>query len=461
MNILQQLTEKMWTNFTENGEKVLYQELSLDEWLEITMSKGRELLLSLIKAFLEEADRQFKDSEIRKHRFGVKAIRETTKSTLYGDLTLKRTYYQNKETKEYFFLLDNLLSWEKYSRMTLAVKAQILENVAGHTYQEAIAMIPHIGIHSKTAVMNIVHHEGRQLPNGPALSERSEIKAVKTLFVEADEDHVAYQDSTNRFMKLVYVHEGYDLTDPRHPLLNPHYFTGNYRGSDNEELWTEVLDYIEGHYQPAQIYLSGDGAKWIKNGADFIPNCKFILDRFHLRKYCKKASVGIAGMDRTLYHWALGGKTDFMQDYFKVRFSDPTVTVSQLQSLKQAERYLTNNAAAIKDNCLPDYHGCSAEGHISHYLSRRLSSRPQGWSLIGAQSVARTRIFKLNGGNIASYLQERQLQAIQQEKAFKLDHRLNVRKNIKNKYYEAAQAAFSGHQRGQHSLWQRGIQVGW
>jgi hypothetical protein len=38
---------------------------------------------------------------------------------LYGDLTLKRTYYQNKETKEYFFLLDNLLSWEKYSRMTL------------------------------------------------------------------------------------------------------------------------------------------------------------------------------------------------------------------------------------------------------------------------------------------------------------------------------------------------------
>ncbi|HIZ95990.1 MAG TPA: ISLre2 family transposase [Candidatus Ligilactobacillus excrementavium] len=461
MNILQQMVAQLWSDFTKNGEKVLYQESSFDDWVENTMTAGRELCLNLIKLFLEEADRQFKQSEIRKRKFTIKAIRETTKSTLYGDLTLKRTYYQNRETKEYFFLLDNLLSWEKYSRMTLAVKAQILENVAEHTYQEAIEMIPHIGIHSKTTVMKIVHHEGRQLPNSPALPERSERKAVKTLFIEADEDHVAYQDSRNRFMKLVYVHEGYDLTDPRHPLINPHYFTGNYLGSDNEELWTEVLDYIEAHYQLEQIYLSGDGAKWIRNGADFIPDCKFILDRFHLRKYCKKASVGIAGMDRTLYHWALGGETDFIQAYFKVRLSDSTVTVSQRQSLKQAELYLANNATAIKDNSLTDYHGCSAEGHISHYLSRRLSSRPLGWSLVGAQSVARVRIFKLNGGHIASYLQERQLQAIQQEKAVKLDRRLNVRKNIKNKYYEAAQAAFSGHQRGQHSLWQRGIQVGW
>lgn len=115
-------------------------------------------------------------------------------------------------------------------------------------------------------------------------------------------------------------------------------------------------------------------------------------------------------MDRTLYHRALGGKIDFIQAYFKVRLSDPTVTVRQLQSLKQAERYLANNATAIKDNSLIDYHGCSAEGHVSHYLSRRLSSRPLGWSLVGAQSVARVRIFKLNGGHIASYLQERQLQ---------------------------------------------------
>lgn len=46
------------------------------------------------------------------------------------------------------------------------------------------------------------------------------------------------------------------------------------------------------------------------------------------------------------------------------------------------------------------YIGCSAEGHISHVLSSRLSSRPMGWSLIGADQIARLRVYKANGGDI-------------------------------------------------------------
>ena len=43
------------------------------------------------------------------------------------------------------------------------------------------------------------------------MTEKPTKKPIQTLFIEADEDHVAYQDGTNRFMKLVYVHEGYTL----------------------------------------------------------------------------------------------------------------------------------------------------------------------------------------------------------------------------------------------------------
>lgn len=311
MKILQQMLDKLWLDLTQNGEKVLHQELGFDDWLELTMSTGRSLCLNLIKFFLEEADRQFKASAIWQHKYTVKAIRETTKTTLYGEFTLKRTYYQSKDSQSYFFWLDQVIGWQKYSRMTLGVKARILENVATHTYQEALEMIPQVGIHSKTAVMQIVHQEGTRLANEPVLKQKHKKRPIKALFLETDEDHVAYQDSTNRFMKLVYVHEGYDLTQPRHPLINPHYFTGNYPGTDNEELWTEVLDYIDANYQPEQVYLSGDGAKWIKNGAAFIPHCTFILDCFHLRKYCKRAAVGIAGLDRTLYQWALAGQGSF------------------------------------------------------------------------------------------------------------------------------------------------------
>lgn len=46
-----------------------------------------------------------------------------------------------------------------------------------------------------------------------------------------------------------------------------------------------------------------------------------------------------------------------------------------------------------------DVLGCSAEGHISHVLSERMSSRPLGWSEKGAEQMSRLRAFKYNGGN--------------------------------------------------------------
>ena len=45
-------------------------------------------------------------------------------------------------------------------------------------------------------------------------------------------------------------------------------------------------------------------------------------------------------------------------------------------------------------------HGCSAEGHVSHVYSDRLSSRPLGWSRIGADKMARLRVYRRNGGNM-------------------------------------------------------------
>ncbi|GEN47738.1 hypothetical protein FD11_GL000860 [Ligilactobacillus pobuzihii E100301 = KCTC 13174] len=53
------MVAQLWSDFNKNGEKVLYQESFFDEWVENTMSAGRELCLNLINLFLKEADRQF------------------------------------------------------------------------------------------------------------------------------------------------------------------------------------------------------------------------------------------------------------------------------------------------------------------------------------------------------------------------------------------------------------------
>ena len=55
--------------------------------------------------------------------------------------------------------------------------------------------------------------------------------------------------------------------------------------------------------------------------------------------------------------------------------------------------------------------GCSAEGHVSHIYSDRLSSRPLGWSRIGVDKMARLRVYAANGGKIydlVKYKEEKQ-----------------------------------------------------
>lgn len=42
--------------------------------------------------------------------------------------------------------------------------------------------------------------------------------------------------------------------------------------------------------------------------------------------------------------------------------------------------------------------GCSAEGHVSHILSDRLSSRPKGWSKTGADRMSKLRCYEKNHG---------------------------------------------------------------
>ncbi len=57
-----------------------------------------------------------------------------------------------------------------------------------------------------------------------------------------------------------------------------------------------------------------------------------------------------------------------------------------------------------------DYTGCSAEGHVSHILSSRLSSRPLAWSKTGVDQMARLRVFVANGGNIYELFMKRKKQ---------------------------------------------------
>ena len=82
------------------------------------------------------------------------------------------------------------------------------------------------------------------------------------------------------------MYEGIERQEKRVILKNKKHFGGIYKGKI-DDLWEEVLTYIENNYDTEyleKVYLSGDGASWIKTGLEWIPKSIYVLDEFHMKK---------------------------------------------------------------------------------------------------------------------------------------------------------------------------------
>ncbi len=60
-------------------------------------------------------------------------------------------------------------------------------------------------------------------------------------------------------------------------------------------------------------------------------------------------------------------------------------------------RYSRNSTARMRLRKQEGVERCSAEGHVSHVLSARMSSRPMGWSRKGVDRMAHLRAYYWNG----------------------------------------------------------------
>ncbi|KRM62064.1 hypothetical protein FC74_GL002869 [Lacticaseibacillus paracasei subsp. paracasei ATCC 25302 = DSM 5622 = JCM 8130] len=318
---------------------------------------------------------------------------------------------------------------------------------------------------SSSTVMHVVHEKGKLITALDQLNHEKR-QAPMVLFVEADEDHVAHQDGTSHFLKMVYVHEGYDQRCPgRFSIKEPVYVTGEYPGPiGTEELWRTVKDLIDAKYQgePNQFFLAGDGANWIKAGADFLPNCTLVYDKFHLKKTCQQAAVGIPGnIGLILMQGCLQGERKYLEDYFQVRLSDPQLRMTERKTIQQARTRIRSNWSSIKANTDSSFHGCSAEGHISHVLSERFSSRPMGWSQAGTDSLSQTRVFVMQNGHVLEKLNMVNQKIQKTKRKIRVDDRISVLfKADQEKYASAVNGAFVALKRGQGRMWQRALMRG-
>lgn len=409
MNIVQNVWSKFYDVieliFTglEQGQDYQSFQLGLREKLN---GLGRDI----VKEYLEALDAELLAD--RKKREGWQLERRDDDKnilTIFGQVSYRRSYFKNTAIKKYGHLVDELAGYGPHARVDPLLKAQAVDLACEISYRKSgqDTAADDTTLSAQTVMQSIRSFDPVQAE--PRKAERT--RDCTHLFIEADEDHVAGQGKRNYQPRLAYVHEGSErISKERRRLKNPHYIAGIY--DDPDDLWFEVLDYVEDNYNTEKlekIFVCGDGASWIRHALEIIPGASFVLDYFHLEKYLTRALGRNTPLHRQAWRAiASADQAGLEQAYYQRSTQD--LTPNERAALTDCLRYTRNNWDGILvRRQFPGLHlGVSAEGHVSHVLSARLSSRPLAWGRTGVDQMARLRALKANRISIkVNYLRQR------------------------------------------------------
>lgn len=422
INSIKYFEEECISKFEKLEDDFMKEPFKMAEYVIALTEELHNLGLRMIQESLESMDIMLQKSPIRLKHWVVESHELKQLITSLGTVTFNKTLFMNKETGISEYLLDRILGLERNERITEDAEAKMLEEAVQTSYRrggEETSLTTQV---SKQTVKNKIHR--LKFPKSEDKQEKK--KEVDYLYIEADEDHVSLQfrekkgDLTENenhqknnclITKLIYVHEGIGKEAPqskRHKLVNPYYFCGVSHGEKNNIFWDEVYEYLDSHYdlqKVKKIYLNSDGGAWIKSGMKRIAGITYVLDEFHLEKYLTKLTSHMkdsredaANELRTAIRSK--NKNDFEEivEQLEGCLKDET----GLKRITEAKKYILSNwtAAKLRLKHKDGVKGSSTEGHVSHVLSSRMSSRPMGWSIIGATKMSMLRAYQLNGGDM-------------------------------------------------------------
>ncbi len=358
-----------------------------------------DFILNMMKIYVENLDKEIKADKKWRRKNGIVVERNSDKReifTKFGVLTYHRTYFYDKKNDTYIYLVDTVLGIDPYDRISTAVAADMVEYSGDNSYAKS-SQYTTGGLISRQTVMN----KTRKLKEEKLKMEAEGPKRkMQVIHIDADEDHVALQNGKNAIVPLITIYEGTKRIGKRGKCINPYHIHGY--GQNPEETWLKVANYIYDRYDIdylKRIYIHGDGALWIKTGQEWLPKTKMVLDKYHLNKAILKATAGQEQYRKSIYRSIYEGNwIEFCKLVTELKHG--------VQSPKKRERihefrtYIKNNWEAITIYKEEGVSGSCTEGHISHILSSRFSSRPMGWSKKGLKTIADIRIYCQNGGKI-------------------------------------------------------------
>lgn len=399
-NILHDFEEKVISLMTEFLKSSM-ETGGLSNFTDNLMDNLMQLGYDLTKFSLEYAEEIIFKIKERKQQFESLEKDNRKITSIFGEIDFKRRYYLDKRNNQKVYLLDEYFKIAPNERLLENVETKLIEEAIETNYEKAGKKAVYKTKISKQTVMNKISELKINLEEEKNSSKR----IVDNIYCIADEDHVHLQKGGIEEPRLIIVYDSIVKNGKRTQLCNKKHFGGVYKGKiDN--LWEEVLTYLENSYEldkVKNIYILGDGANWIKTGLEWIPNSINVLDKFHLIK----AVNGIVGRqtkenkkEKEEY------KRKIYRSFYALDFKQTKEIVYEILAEEMEEntrkrkeellKYILNHKEGISNlyKYQKELHGCSAEGHISHLYSARLSSRPLGWKTINVDNVSRLRLVK-------------------------------------------------------------------
>ena len=188
-NILHDFNEKV-INLVSNCLKNSMTEKGISDFtnnLESEMIKFGSEVTQFLVEYAENIIFKLKD---RKESFSSLEKDNRTLISIFGEINFKRRYYQDKETKERIYLLDQFLKLEPGERILSNVKERMLEEARETSYKRAGTKASYGAEISKQTVKNEIN----KLKFQTQIEEQNKNKRkAKKLYIIADEDHVHLQ----------------------------------------------------------------------------------------------------------------------------------------------------------------------------------------------------------------------------------------------------------------------------
>ena len=398
------------TNLDFKGKDDLGAFHELDRWfLSDLLERGK----TQFKLLLEEVDSILRG--LREAGLRVVRKRAVWYRTCLGEVQVERTCYRDKDGG-YRYLLDELLGMGFHRHTSLRVTGMALGLAVQMAFRRASEVLEsltgirlsHQTIHNQLARTADPHldrqdRETRDYLESGVLPE-SAGRNVSRLMVEADGVILSLQQENLRRaeVKLGIAYEGWaKVGADRYRTVGKTCFADT--GSGHEQ-WAGMMVKLQQRYDMGSVtdvIAGGDGATWIREGADDL-GARFQLCRYHLNRELCLALGQRRGVIRAVRESCRQGQAD-TADTLLARVG-ALVDGDEAQRIVRLRSYIAGNASGLGDYRLGLGEAGKGlrrlgaiEGNVDKLIVRRMKNQGMNWKLRGIRRMLCLRFLYLEG----------------------------------------------------------------